>query len=56
MQGGGAVVYKEQTYSRLYGGLEAQHEVDLSKDKTTENILDRLSDLETYPDKIPSPL
>jgi hypothetical protein len=55
MQGGGAVVYKEQTYSRLYGGLEAQHEIDLSKDKTTENILDRLSDLETYPGKVLAP-
>jgi len=44
-------VYKEQTY----GGLAEQHEVDPSKDETAENILDRLCDLENYPDEILAP-
>jgi hypothetical protein len=48
---GRAGVYSEQTYSEM----KAQHEVDLSKDETAENILDRLSDLEDYPDKVLAP-
>jgi hypothetical protein len=34
-----AVVYKEQTYGGFYRGLEAQHEIDLSKTKQPRKFL-----------------
>jgi hypothetical protein len=42
---------EEQTY----GGLAERYEVGPSKDETGENILDRLCDLENYPDEILAP-